>query len=100
MLTRNQGEWEELNRKFASADPSKSNNKFNAIADEWEDEEDMSDDDGPAELKKANKQTISAQNMSRFDISSVEAAAPQDSAAPAPDATKAIEEEIEIDEVL
>ena len=71
-----QAEWDELNKKFAN-DPSKANNAFNAIADnEWTDDEDVSEDDGPKALKKINKQTISANNLSRFETAPIKASSP------------------------
>ncbi|KAF1345772.1 Alb1-domain-containing protein [Delphinella strobiligena] len=71
------GEWEELNKKYNGQIPTKVSNAFQAIADAEDDEDDMSDDNTPAELKALNKQSVfSAQNLLHFDNAPAAVAAP------------------------
>ncbi|KAL1302338.1 hypothetical protein AAFC00_002745 [Neodothiora populina] len=86
------GDWEELNKKYANGVPSKGN-LFQAIQEQDAQEDDLSDDDGPSELKAVNKQTISAQNVSSF-----EQAPEVPTTTSAPDVSKVEDEDI--DEVL
>lgn len=86
-----QGEWEELNKKYNGQIPTKISNAFQAIADAEDAEDDMSDDNAPAELKALNKQSVfSAQNLSLFDNAPA--------AVPAPDVSEVDQDDI--DEVL
>lgn len=96
-----QGDWEELNKKYTVSDPNKSSNTFQAIQEDDDDEDDMSDDNTPAELKAANNSTISAANMSRFDLPAAATTAPaatETATIPAPEVS--LVNEGDIDEVL